>query len=144
MDWISGNSKSHSVPSRLFLIWKIKVTHAIVLSAYYVACILFYNITFFPISQMGSWISSNCPLKPASQAAQVRKNPPANAGDIRDPGSIPGPGRFPGRGNNNPLQYPCPENPMDKGAWWATVHGVTQSQTWLKWLSMHTCPWKHN
>ena len=41
------------------------------------------------------------------------------------------------RGHDNPLQYSCLENPMDRGAWWATVHGVTKSQTWLKWLSMH-------
>ena len=40
-----------------------------------------------------------------------------------DPGSIPGSGRFPGEGNGNPLQYSCLENPMDRGAWWATVHG---------------------
>ena len=49
-----------------------------------------------------------------------------NAGDL---GSIPGLGRSPGEGNGNPLQYPCLENPMDRGAWWATVHGVTKSQT---------------
>ena len=64
-----------------------------------------------------------------SQVAQVVKNPPANAGDIRDTGSIPGWGRSHGRENDNPLQYSCPENPKDKGAWWATVHGVTQSRT---------------
>ena len=45
----------------------------------------------------------------------------------------------PGEGNGNPLQYSCLENPVDRGAWWATVHGVTQSQTWLKRLSMHAC-----
>ena len=57
------------------------------------------------------------------------KNPPANAGDARDEGSIPGSGRSPGGGNGNPLQYSCLENPMDRGAWWATVHGVSKSQT---------------
>ena len=55
------------------------------------------------------------------------KNPPANAGDIRDAGSIPGPGKSPGGGHGNPLQYSCLENPMDRGAWWATVHGVTKN-----------------
>ena len=60
------------------------------------------------------------------------KNPLASAGDMRDMGSIPALGRSPGVGNGNPLQYSCLENPMDRGAWWATVHGVTQSQTWLK------------
>ena len=61
----------------------------------------------------------------------VAKNPPANAGDIRDVGSIPGLGRFPGEGHGNPLQYSNLENSMDTGAWQATVHGVAKSQTWL-------------
>ena len=56
----------------------------------------------------------------------VVKNPPANAGDIRDVGSIPGSGRYPEGGHGNPLQYSCLENPLDRGAWWAMVHGVTQ------------------
>ena len=56
----------------------------------------------------------------------VGKESACNAGD---PGSIPGLGRSPGEGNGNPLQYSCLENPMDRGAWWATVHGVTKSQT---------------
>ena len=43
-----------------------------------------------------------------------------------------------GEGNGYPLQYSCLKNPMDRGAWWATIHGVAKSQTWLKWLSMHT------
>ena len=55
------------------------------------------------------------------------KNLPANAGDIRDVGSIPGWRRSPGGGHVNPLQYPCLENPMDRGAWGATVHGVAES-----------------
>ena len=63
------------------------------------------------------------------------KNPPANAGDT---GSIPGLGRPPGGGNGNPLQYSCLENPMDRGAWWATVHGVSKSWTRLKLLSTDT------
>ena len=67
--------------------------------------------------------------------ALVVKNPSANAGDIRDMGSIPGLGRSPGEGHGNPLQDSCLENPMDKGAWRATVHGVTQSRTRL---SEHT------
>ena len=63
----------------------------------------------------------------ASQVALVVKNPPANAGDVRDKGLIPGSGRFPGEGNGYPLQYSCLENPLDRGAWWATVHGVEKS-----------------
>ena len=59
----------------------------------------------------------------------VVKNPPTNAVDISNTGSIPGSGRSPGEGNGNPIQYSCLENPMDRGAWWATVHGVTKSQT---------------
>ena len=55
------------------------------------------------------------------------KDPPANAGDIRDSGSILGSGRSPGQGNGNPFQYSCLENPMDRGAWWATVHWATES-----------------
>ena len=50
----------------------------------------------------------------------------ASACNAGDPGSIPGSGRSPGEGNGNPLLYPCLENPMDRGAWWATVHGVTR------------------
>ena len=57
------------------------------------------------------------------------KNLLANAGDIRDMGSILGSGRSPGGGHGNPLQYSCLENPMDRGAWWATVHGVAELDT---------------
>ena len=66
----------------------------------------------------------------ASQVALVLKNLPANAGDIRDVGSIPGLGRLPGGGHDNPLQYSCLENPMDREDWWATVHRVAnESET---------------
>ena len=61
--------------------------------------------------------------------ALVLKNLPANTGDVRDMGLIPGLGRSPGEGNGNALQYSCLENPMDRGAWQATVHSVAQSQT---------------
>ena len=64
------------------------------------------------------------------------KNLPANAEDVRDEGSIPGSGRSPGEGNGNPHEYSCLENPMDSGAWRATVHRVTWSQTRLKRLSI--------
>ena len=60
----------------------------------------------------------------ASQVALVIKNPPANAGDRRDMSSIPGSGRSPEEGHSNPLQYSCLENPMDRGAWWAIIHGL--------------------
>ena len=57
------------------------------------------------------------------------KNPSANLGDTGDMGWILGSGRSPGEGHGNPLQYSCVENPMDKGAWWATVHRVAKNQT---------------
>ena len=69
----------------------------------------------------------------------------ASACNVGDLGSIPGSGRFPGEGNGNPLQYSCLENPMDGGAWWATVHGVAKSRTrlsdfthslYLQWVAL--------
>ena len=60
------------------------------------------------------------------------KNLPANAGDERDASLIPGLGKSPGGGNGNPLQDSCLENPMDRGAGWATVHGVTEDREGLK------------
>ena len=64
-----------------------------------------------------------------SHVVLMVKNSPANAGDE---GSIPRVGRFPGEGNGNPLQYSCLGNPMGRGTWWATIHGVTKSQTQLR------------
>ena len=72
------------------------------------------------------------------QVVLVVRNLSANAGDVRDAGSIPGLGRSPVERHGNPLQYSCLENHMDRGAWWATVHGVAKSWTRLKWLSTHT------
>ena len=63
----------------------------------------------------------------APQVELVVKNPPANTGDVRDTGSIPGWGRSSGGGHGNPLQYSCLENPIDGGAWKATVHRLTES-----------------
>ena len=60
-----------------------------------------------------------------------------SACDAGDLSSIPGLGRSPGGGHDNPLQYSCLENPKDRGAWRATVHGVAKSWTRLKWLSLH-------
>ena len=65
------------------------------------------------------------------------KDPPANAGDLRDGGLIPGLGRSLGVGHGNPFQYSCLDSPKDRGAWWAIVHRVTKSQTQLKRLGMH-------
>ena len=63
-----------------------------------------------------------------SQVALVEKNPTSNAGDVRDMGLIPGSGRSPEEGND-PLQYSCLENSVDRGAWWATVHGDAKGWT---------------
>ena len=65
------------------------------------------------------------------------KNPSASAGDIREVGSILESGRSPGGGHGHPLQYSCLENPMDREAWWATVHRIAKSWTRLIQLSMH-------
>ena len=67
----------------------------------------------------------------------VVKNPLARAGDLRDVGLILRLGRSPGGGHGNPLQYSCLDNPLEWGAWWASVPRVAQSPTWLKQLSTH-------
>ena len=71
-------------------------------------------------------------IEGASQVVLVEKNPPANAGEARDEGSVPWLGRPPGGGHSNPLQDSCLENPKDRGVWWATVPRVTKSWTRLK------------
>ena len=75
------------------------------------------------------------------------KNLPANVGDVRDIDSIPGLGRSPGGGHGNPLQYSCLENPMDRGAWRATVHGVAKESDMTEQLNNTPkygfCSWKH-
>ena len=73
----------------------------------------------------------------AFQVALAVKNLPANAGDVRDTGSIPASGRSPGEGHGNSLQCSCLENPMDRRAWRAVAHRVSQSQTRLKQFSTH-------
>ena len=70
------------------------------------------------------------------------KNPPADAGDLREAGSLSGSGRSPGEGNGNLLQYSCLENPVDRGVWWATAYGVAKSRTRLKWLSTKHAQWR--
>ena len=69
------------------------------------------------------------------QTSPVAQKVKASAYNVGDLGSIPGSGRSPGGGHGNPLQYSCLENPMDRGAWWATVHGVAKSWTRLKQLT---------
>ena len=94
--------------------------------------------TLFPTAS--SPVTSPNSIPPSLEETQniivlVVKYPPANAGDIRDAGSIPGSRRFPGGCNGNPPQYSCLKNPMDRGSWQATVHSITKSQTQPKWLS---------
>ena len=83
-------------------------------------CLLHWQVGSLPLSYS---VFRTC------RVALVVKNPPANAGDIRDLDSIFGSGRSPRGGHNNPLQHSCLENPMDRGVWWARVHGVSKSQT---------------
>ena len=73
-----------------------------------------------------AWINGNLMSTSGFPGGSEVKASARNAGD---PGSIPGMGRSPGEGNGDPLQCSCLENPMDRGAWWATVHGVTKSRT---------------
>ena len=68
------------------------------------------------------------------------KDPTCQWGDVRDMGSVPGLGRSPGEGNSNPLQNSCLENSMDRGAWWAMVHGVTKNWTGLIFFSLSVWP----
>ena len=85
-----------------------------------------------------------CVYSWASHVVLEVKNLSTNIGDARDTGSIPGLGRSPIGGHGNPLQYSCLENPMDRGAWWATVHGVEKNQTQWKQLSpAHTSSEAH-
>ena len=90
-----------------------------------------FHISFSPSPELQS-------LDSASQVVLVVKNPPANAGAVRDMSLIPGTGRSPGGGHGNPLQYSCLENPKDRGAWRVTVHRVAKSQKGLKQHSKHT------
>ena len=101
---------------------------------------------FFCTSALLAFLSHDLWLQPQALArstplpgALVVKNLPANAWDLRDVGSIRGLGRFPGGGHDNPLQYSCLESSMARGAWWDTVHRVTQSWTRLKQLMTHAC-----
>ena len=96
----------------------------------YFTCIAHMDHSFLP-----SCLSLSLSLSGSSRLTLVVKNPPANAGDIRDLSSSPESGRSPTGGNGNPLQFSCLEKPMDRGAWQATVHRVAKSQMRLKQFS---------
>ena len=98
-----------------------------------VIAVLFSNPFYLALTNLSLLQGSDT----SYQVALVVKNPPGNAGEVRHVCSISELGRSPGEGNGNPLQSSCLENHMDRGAWWATVHGVAKSQTQLKLLSMY-------
>ena len=98
-----------------------------------------WRATFHRVAKSRTRLSDLACTQGTSQLAQLVRNPPANAGDRRDKGLIPGLGRSPGEGNDNPLQYSCLENSVDKGTWWAIVHRVTKSR---KSGQVLLCFWK--
>ena len=85
-----------------------------------------------------SWWTSQVALVIKHTHTHTHTHTKEDLRDLRDVVLIPGSGRYPGGGHGNPLQYSCPENPMDRGAWWATVYRVTKSQTQLKRLSTYS------
>ena len=86
-----------------------------------------------PLGERPRWTWGRVSAKDGFPGALDSKESACNTGD---PGLMPGSGRSPGEGNGYPLQYSCLENPMDRGAWWATVHGVAKSQTRLRDLTL--------
>ena len=87
------------------------------------------NFHFFIVVHFCTSFTRDLIIVKGFPSGSVIKNPPTNAGDLRDEGLISGSGRSPGGGNGNPLQYSCLENPMGRRAWWARVHGAAESQT---------------
>ena len=100
---------------------------------------LIWTHTEFPIWNDPSKLSKIDEIFPGLWTflvAQMVKNPPANAGDTKDTDLVPGLGRSPGEGNSSPVQYSCLENPMDRGDWWATVHGVAKKSVTSELLTV--------
>ena len=126
------------------VLWNHPKTHSLKIIVYSPECVgqtlvarawaQLERFSYLKVSCSWIWVWASSSLG-AFQVALVVKNSPANAGDIRNVGSIPGLERSPGGGYGNLLQYSCLENPIDRGAWRATVHLVTKSQTWQKLLS---------
>ena len=98
---------------------------------------LFYYVLALGSSFIPSELFPICNMEVGLPRQISSKESANSAGDPGDLGSIPGSGRFPGGGHGSTLQYSCRENPMDKGAWHAIVHGVSKSQTRLKQLNTH-------
>ena len=135
-DWNSGPSNSHTrnflVICKAYLwVWgreNIYLTHFNKSKA---NCSLAWrSCPTVMLSQ--NQLSLSCYSEPLSLGFPGGSEVKASARNAGDLGSIPGSERSPGEGSGNPLQYSCLENPMDGGAWWATVHGVAKSQTWLR------------
>ena len=105
----------------LFQAWVPKLSYYPSASIFLIWCDANF-VHMFCITRRESFVS----LEESFPGGTEVKNPPANAGDIRDTSSIPGSERPPGEGHGNPLQCSCLESPMDRGGWWATVHGVAK------------------
>ena len=103
-----------------------------------------HNISIFPLIYIWLFfffLVFSCEHVGASQVALVVKNLPTCAGGLWDLDLIAGLRRSPERGHGNPFQYSCLENPMGRGSWWTTIHGVTKSQIRLERLITHTRTW---
>ena len=131
-----GTVQCHSPCSRLCHL----VSHLIKILNLWLQIWLFYKWS----QQKVHWPHESDPMRFEFKISSLRiclavvvKNPPASAGHIRDAGLIPGLGRYSGGRHDNPLQYSCLENPMDRVACWVTVHRVSKCQKWLKQLSTH-------
>ena len=120
---------SHSITSKRFslledlkvlkFLKELLITRDIGCQCIYIFC----SLSILQIFEVSLFLSQYTAMR-ASQVVLVVRNPAANTGAIRDAGLIPGSGRSSGRGHGSPLQYSCLENPMDRGAWRATAHGV--------------------
>ena len=134
-------------------LWK-KSHSSLNFSLPYLLCLFSWLVRFFcqfvlviitMSIRLHQWFSTRGNFAPtlrghwASLVAQLVKNATMWETWVRDLGSIPGLGRFPGEGKGYPLQYSCLENPMDRGAWWAIIHGVAKSQTWLSDFTHSLC-----
>ena len=134
--WAEGSTDSPysqgclRVPGLDFCLSVLSVQLSIYLCLYPSVCLSVQLSIYLSLSICLSFHLSSIYMSPWDfTAGSAVRNLPANAGDTRDPGSIPGSGGSPGGGNGNPLRYPCLEIPMDGGAWWATIYGVTESNT---------------
>ena len=130
----SWNFACQQILIRVSILVLVIVLFIFPISPWFCLRMLYLSKNLFISSKLSLLLASSCSR--ASQVVLVVKNPAASAGDVRDMDLTSGLGRSPGEGNGNPLQYSCLENPKDRGAWWATVHGVAKS--WPR-LRDYTC-----